>query len=231
LAQMDNAGNRMNIVILDACRNNPFTRSFRSSSRGLAPIDAPSGTLIAYATAPGSVASDGDARNGLYTQELLKNIRTPGLGIEEVFKQVRVSVRNLTQGQQTPWESSSLTGDFYISGIKPAGNISITKLEGTKWKGGGRRYTFLNGGKFVWRDDYKRSGEGTWQQSGEDITMNIPNRYIDEDGKIGSFVGNDWTFRGAITAKRIIGVLAEPRWSYGAVSGGGDSPFELVRIN
>jgi hypothetical protein len=115
LSQMDNAGNRLNIVILDACRNNPFARTFRSVSRGLAQMDAPSGTLIAYATAPGSVASDGNARNGLYTQELLKFIRTPNMGIEEVFKRVRISIRNLTQNKQTPWESSSLTGDFYFS--------------------------------------------------------------------------------------------------------------------
>jgi hypothetical protein len=116
LAQMDSARNSLNIVILDACRNNPFARSFRSASRGLAVMDAPSGTLIAYATSPGSVASDGNTRNGLYTQEFLKFMRTPNLSIEEVFKQVRISVRNLTQGRQTPWEASSLTGDFYFSG-------------------------------------------------------------------------------------------------------------------
>lgn len=114
LAQMGAAGNEMNIVILDACRNNPFARSFRSASRGLAQMDAPSGTMIAYATAPGSVASDGNARNGLYTQELLKFMRTPGLDLENVFKQVRMSVRTLTQGGQTPWESSSLVGSFYF---------------------------------------------------------------------------------------------------------------------
>lgn len=116
LAQMDNAGNRMNIVILDACRNNPFVRSSRSASGGLAQMNAPSGTLIAYSTAPNSVASDGKGRNGLYTQELLKSISTPGLAIEEVFKRVRISVRGLTQDRQTPWESSSLVGDFYFSG-------------------------------------------------------------------------------------------------------------------
>jgi len=116
LAQMENARNRMNIMILDACRNNPFARSFRSASRGLAQMDAPSGTLIAYSTAPGSVASDGNARNGIYTQELLKFIRTSNLSIEEVFKRVRISVRKLTQSKQTPWESSSLTGDFYFTG-------------------------------------------------------------------------------------------------------------------
>jgi hypothetical protein len=127
LSQMDSAGNRLNIVILDACRNNPFARSFRSASRGLAVMDAPSGTVIAYSTAPGSVASDGNARNGLYTQELLRFMRTPNLSIEKVFKQVRISVRNLTQGRQTPWEASSLTGDFYFGGnLASAENPSLT---------------------------------------------------------------------------------------------------------
>ena len=115
LAQMEAALNPMNIVILDACRNNPFARSFRSGAQGLAQMEAPSGTWIAYATAPGSVASDGSGRNGLYTQELLRHMRTPGLSIEEVFKRVRISVRNSTQNKQTPWETSSLTGDFYFA--------------------------------------------------------------------------------------------------------------------
>lgn len=114
LAQMESAKNGMNIVILDACRNNPFARSFRSAQKGLASIDAPSGTLLAYSTAPGSVAGDGAGRNGIYTQELLKQIRTPGLSLEDVFKQVRISVRSATAEKQTPWESSSLTGDFYF---------------------------------------------------------------------------------------------------------------------
>lgn len=112
LAKMEAAQTRVNIVILDACRNNPFARSFRSGSQGLAHMDAPSGTLIAYATAPGSVASDGTGQNGLYTQELIKNIETPGLPIEEVFKRVRAGVRELSGKQQTPWESSSLVGNF-----------------------------------------------------------------------------------------------------------------------
>lgn len=93
LNSMDEAQNGLNLVILDACRDNPFARRFRSA--GLAQIDAPTGTLIAYATAPNSVASDGVGKNGLYTQELLKNIQTTGLRIEEVFKQVRVAVRTL----------------------------------------------------------------------------------------------------------------------------------------
>lgn len=130
LAQMESAGNNMNIVILDACRNNPFARSFRSADKGLASIDAPSGTLIAYATAPGSVASDGESRNGIYTQELLKHIQSADLTIEDVFKRVRADVRQKTQGKQTPWESSSLINDFYFSSsgkIKPVPPPNIGK--------------------------------------------------------------------------------------------------------
>lgn len=120
LAQMEEVKNSINIVVLDACRNNPFARSFRSASRGLASVNAPTGTLIAYATAPGSVASDGTADNGIYTQELLRYMRTPGVGVEEIFKRVRISVREKTQGRQTPWESSSLTGDFFFLSGKGA---------------------------------------------------------------------------------------------------------------
>src|SRR5262245_6127015 len=120
LAQMASAANKLNIVILDACRNNPFARSFRSQTRGLAQISASAGTIIAYATEPGSVAADGRGTNGLYTEELLKSMRIPGLKIEDVFKQVRVGVRNRSQGKQTPWESSSLEGDFYF--IQPGDN-------------------------------------------------------------------------------------------------------------
>ncbi len=106
----------MNIIILDACRNNPFERRFRSISGGLAQMDAPKGSLIAYATAPGKTAADGNGRNGLYTQELLKNIQIPGLALEAVFKRVRNGVMVASGDAQTPWESSSLTGDFYFLG-------------------------------------------------------------------------------------------------------------------
>ncbi len=116
LAKMDIAKNSMNIVILDACRNNPFARSFRAANLGLASMNAPSGTLIAYATAPGSVASDGTGQNGLYTEQLATSMKKPGLKIEDVFKQVRSGVQSKTQGKQVPWESSSLVGDFYFNG-------------------------------------------------------------------------------------------------------------------
>mgnify|MGYP001097166834 CR=1 FL=1 len=115
LAQMEAAQNRLNIVILDACRNNPFARSFRSTKQGLVSMNAPTGTLIAYATAPGKVASDGSGFNGLYTEALLNQIRQPDLKIEETFKNVRAEVLQKSDGSQTPWESSSLVGDFYFN--------------------------------------------------------------------------------------------------------------------
>jgi len=105
----------LNVVILDACRNNPFERRFRSTGGGLAQMEAPKGTLIAYSTAPGKVASDGAGRNSLYTHELLKHIQTPGLPLEAVFKRVRATVSQSTNDQQIPWEASSLTGEFYFS--------------------------------------------------------------------------------------------------------------------
>ena len=115
LEQMAEAKNRVNMVILDACRNNPFERRMRGASRGLAAVDAARGTLVAYATAPGSVAADGDGANGLYTEELLQALREPGLKVEEVFKRVRVNVARRSKGAQTPWESSSLTGDLIVN--------------------------------------------------------------------------------------------------------------------
>lgn len=125
LAQMEAADNRMNIVILDACRNNPFARSFRSASRGLASINAPTGTLIAYATAPGATASDGTGINGLYTEQLLMQIQHENLKIEEVFKNVRAQVLAKSEGRQTPWESSSLVGDFYFKKDGSASNDNL----------------------------------------------------------------------------------------------------------
>ncbi|MDQ7834648.1 MAG: caspase family protein [Humidesulfovibrio sp.] len=114
LGRMENAGNPLNLVILDACRNNPFARAWRNAGQGLAKMDAPMGTLIAYATAPDSVAADGAGKNGVYTQHLLRTMRTPGLKVEDVLKQTRIGVIRDTDKRQIPWESSSLTGDFYF---------------------------------------------------------------------------------------------------------------------
>jgi uncharacterized caspase-like protein len=114
LDKMDTAKNRVNMVILDACRDNPFARSSRSGSGGLSQMDAPIGSLLAFATSPGAVASDGKGSNGLYTQHLLANIERPGMPIEEVFKRTRLGVRLDSNGQQVPWENTSLEGDFYF---------------------------------------------------------------------------------------------------------------------
>ena len=118
------AGNRMNILVLDACRDNPFASA--GSGKGLAQVDAPPGTFLAYATAPGNVAEDGDAKagNGLYTQYLLQELKKPSARIEDVFKRVRLNVRQQSQGRQIPWESTSLEDDFYFNAglkVKTAG--------------------------------------------------------------------------------------------------------------
>jgi uncharacterized caspase-like protein len=115
----------LNILILDACRNNPFSGDgvpladgrrvrFRGAvPGGLAPVEAPRGTLVAYSTAPGAIALDGaGGRHSLYTEQLLEQIDTPGLPVEQLFKRVRIAVAAATRRQQVPWENSSLMGDF-----------------------------------------------------------------------------------------------------------------------
>jgi Caspase domain len=108
------AANPMNVIVLDACRDNPFSRDFRVEQKGLAQIDAPPGTLLAFATSPGNVASDGEGVNGLYTEHLLREIQVKETRIEDVFKRVRLGVRRKSNGSQIPWESTSLEEDFYI---------------------------------------------------------------------------------------------------------------------
>lgn len=114
LQVMESSSSDINIVVLDACRNNPFARSFRSATQGLATVDAPKGTYIAYATAPGSVASDGQGDNSPYTVALSKAIEKQGLTIEQVFKATRASVLDQTSSKQVPWETSSITGNFFF---------------------------------------------------------------------------------------------------------------------
>lgn len=119
--RMDRARTRFNFIILDACRDNPFAASFKLTSAGLAQMSAPSGTLIAYATSPGSVAADGFGRNGIYTKHILQNIKVPDLPVEIMFKRVREGVERETRKLQTPWDSSSLKGDFvFASGGRAA---------------------------------------------------------------------------------------------------------------
>jgi hypothetical protein len=117
VGKMEDAGSLTNIIILDACRDNPFERSWKgkgTGGAGLASMNAPAGSIIAYATSPGTTASDGTGKNGLYTEAFLQHINTPGLPIEEFFKKVRVSVETKSNKKQIPWESTSLKRSFYF---------------------------------------------------------------------------------------------------------------------
>ena len=114
LEKMSTAQKAVNILIVDACRDDPFGRSFRSSSKGLASMEAPRGTIVAYATSPGKVAADGDGRNSPYTKHLVRAMQAPNKPIELVFKEVRRAVQDETKNLQTPWENTSLSGDFYF---------------------------------------------------------------------------------------------------------------------
>ena len=116
LTKMEDARTRTNIVVLDACRDTPFERKWNrgGGDNGLATMDAPIGSVIAYATSPGKTAADGNGRNGLYTAALLKALQIPNQTIIQLFQQVRSEVIRQSNKKQVPWESTSLTGDFYF---------------------------------------------------------------------------------------------------------------------
>ncbi|WP_201306087.1 caspase family protein [Roseomonas harenae] len=119
LRQMDGAGTKLNLVLLDACRNNPFTmRGLRSMQGGLAEMRAPEGTLISYATQPGNVAMDGTGANSPYTAALAEGMQQPGLDIFRIFNRVGLQVKRSTGGSQQPWVSTSpIDGEFYFAGV------------------------------------------------------------------------------------------------------------------
>ena len=114
LKTMERASSRVNIVVLDACRNNPFVTAARSQTGGLANVTAPAGTLIGFATAPGRIATDGDGANSPYSAALAQALQLPGLSLEEVFRRTRRQVLAATANKQTPWEHSSLTVEFFF---------------------------------------------------------------------------------------------------------------------
>jgi hypothetical protein len=134
LEKLDSARNPVNFVVLDACRNNPFGKRFQPAAKGLAQVDAPPGTLIAFATAPGSVSSDGAGRNGLYTHHLLREMRKAGAPVEEVFKSVRGAVRKESSGQQVPWESTSLETAFSFMNAPPE-KVKVASAKPASGKG------------------------------------------------------------------------------------------------
>lgn len=118
LKQMEGSGTKLNVVMLDACRNNPFSgRGLRSTEGGLAQIRAPEGTLLSYATQPGNVALDGDDGHSPYTRALVEAMQRPGLDVLQAFNQVGLAVKRATGSSQQPWISSSpIEGSFYFAG-------------------------------------------------------------------------------------------------------------------
>lgn len=111
---MNESRGRSYLVILDACREDPFVGMYRPPAKGLSPFDAPSGSLLAYATAPGQLAYDGKGSNGLYTKHLVRELAVPDVSLEDAFKRVRLNVRMESEGRQIPWESTSLEQDVML---------------------------------------------------------------------------------------------------------------------
>lgn len=126
IAGLTKASNPMNVIMLDACRDNPFGEAKQPEQKGLSQMDAPHSTLLAYATAPGNTASDGEGSNGLYTENLLREIKVKEAKVEDIFKRIRLNVRRTSKGAQIPWESTSLEDDFYFI---PPGNLAPPKDE------------------------------------------------------------------------------------------------------
>ena len=114
--KMGEGKSHLNLVFLDACRNNPFPSGTRAVSRGLGGMSAPNGTLLIFSTNPDNVAQDGDGRNGTYTKHLLQQISDPGVEVGMLLRKVRTAVKDETAGQQVPWENGSIEGEFYFSG-------------------------------------------------------------------------------------------------------------------
>jgi hypothetical protein len=114
LRRFGEARGKVFVIMLDACRNDPFGGGYRPDQKGLSQFDAPAGSLLAYSTAPGSAASDGAGSNSLYTENLLRELAVRGARLEDALKRVRLNVRLASRGLQVPWESTSLETDFYV---------------------------------------------------------------------------------------------------------------------
>ncbi len=197
LGKMKDAENRLNIVILDACRHNPYARAFRSDQSGLARMDAPAGSLIVYSTAPGEVAADGPDRNGIFTKHLIKHMMTPNLLIEQVLKRVRIDVARQTNGRQIPWESSSLMGDFYFNSNKSTSKSeagkksqippeSASETQMASISDDNKRNVEPWGGK--WKVEGFRFVQGTWvlKQSDNTVVSTKYSAYEIEGSVVGS---------------------------------------------
>ncbi|MFV0296791.1 MAG: caspase domain-containing protein, partial [Hyphomicrobiaceae bacterium] len=162
------AGNRMNLIILDACRDNPYRKRLRLAANGLAGFDAPIGTLIAYSTAPGHVALDGAGANSPFAESLAAALVEKPASIEMVFKKTREAVYRKTQQAQVPWESSSLVGDFIVAAQATPGSSPLAGAAGAHIAG--------------------RNGNGTAVRAADQHTETDP------DGRLAYFV--EWKYLG-----------------------------------
>jgi hypothetical protein len=203
LGKMEDAENRLNIVILDACRNNPYARVFRSDQSGLARMDAPTGSLVAYSTAPGEVAADGPERNGIFTKYLIQHMMTPNLLIEQVLKRVRIDVAGQTNGRQIPWESSSLMGDFYFNSKKSASKTeagrksqtppeSASETKMASISDDNKRNIEPWSGTWIVKGFYNTTGTWVFKQSDDTVVSTKDSLYEIEGSVVGS------TFKGKL---------------------------------
>lgn len=125
--RLDEAKAGLKLLFLDACRNNPYARNFRGGDRGLARLgEAPSGTLIHFATRPGRVAADGTGTNGLYTSQLIRYIDEPNTPVETMLKRVSAAVESASKGQQEPWTEGSIKGEFFF---KPGTGVQVASIK------------------------------------------------------------------------------------------------------
>lgn len=195
LGQMEAAGSKINIVILDACRNNPFERSWSRAvnGTGLAFMNAPSGSLIAYATSPGRTASDGSGSNGLYTSALLENIISPGINILQMFQNVRRIVSSKSEKQQIPWESTSLTNDFFF--VNNSLNISARQDISNSQNISDNSSSLRNKSN---ESNKKNETIATWKRDEKNFWLFFNDKAIDNRVN-GSWSDNDWLVYDTVT--------------------------------
>lgn len=207
---LGDAKTRLNLVFLDACRDNPYARSFRSSARGLSKENAPSGTLISFATRPGSVAADGEGRNGLYTEHLLKAMEVQGLPIELALKRVVSAVKGASGGRQEPWMEGSIEGDFYFA---PGGSGASTQVAaivpGPLPQGGGLSLEDLNQRQDArnkwarWQDAMKADFDKvTALNADPDLQITAWDRFLDGYKDKNPFSNEDDRLRGEARSRK-----------------------------
>jgi hypothetical protein len=224
LSKMEGSGVKTSIIILDACRNNPFENSWERglTSSGLAFMEAPTGSLIAYSTAPGKTASDGSGRNGLYTKNLLKQMGDPEYNIIQVFQEVRKNVREESGGQQVPWESTSLEDDFFFNQTGYRIDLFQDQLAKNESKDASRKVSktfeeIKEDPSMLWSEDEGKDVEEADLNARNGITVKIMQVLFDRTG-IGNMTKEKQAGIGYIAKELLLQterrVAAERRTSY-----------------